>query len=170
MALRTHVTVHAVDGKQEKTRFEYESLAAIPSDADVNSLVSDWKSMTRLGVEDVSVTYHLAGFTPIPPDDVNARIGDTAFLQCHKGEAFGGTYTFKLAAIKEALLNGDGTFILASSEFSSWCEWFDDGATLLGLQGPFTISDGEQLAENNSNPTLPSTLTQITGRVRNKRR
>lgn len=170
MAIRTHVNIHSVDGIGQKSKFIYESLAPIPADSDVNAMVAAWKAMTRLGVEAVTITYPLAGFAVIPADDADARIGDSAFLQCHKSEAVGGTHTFKLAAINAALLNADGSFILNSVEFSDFCEWFDDGSGLFGLQGSFTVSDGEQLAENGSNPTLPSGLTQIAGRVKNKRR
>jgi hypothetical protein len=169
MALRTHVNIHAIDGKGKKTTFSYESLNPVPSDGNINSLVSAWKAITRLGVEKVTITFPLDGFAPIAPDDVGARLGDTAILQCHKGAEFGGMYTFRLAAIKEALLNADGTFIIASSEFASFAEWFDDGTGLFGLQGPFTVSDGEQLAENGSAPTLPSGLTAFSGRINGKR-
>lgn len=169
MALRTHVNIHAIDGKGKKSTFEYESLAPIPTDGNVNSLVAAWKAMTRLGVEKVTVTYPLAGFAAIAPDDVGARLGDTAILQCWKGVDFGGTYSFRLAAIKDALLNADGTFIIASAEFQSFAEWFDDGLGIFSVQGPFTISDGEQLAENGSDQTLPSGLTAFSGRINGKR-
>jgi hypothetical protein len=167
MADRTIVTIHAVDGAGKPSRFEYESVANVPSDANVTGMVADWKALTNLGYEKISVTYNV-DTPPVPADNVLARIGDTAKLTAHKGAAYGGTYSFRLAAIKTTLLNGDD-IIIGSAEVAAFLEWFDDGDGLLGVAGPFTISDGEQLAENGADPTLPSGLTAISGELTGKR-
>ncbi len=168
MAIRTVVNIHAVDGKGHKSVFSYESLADIPSAGNVSSLVASWKNMTRLGYSHVTVTYKTDDVA-VPADDIGARLGDTATLECWKGEEFGGTYTFKLAAIKEALLNSDGSLLYQNAAFTDWAEWFDDGSGLFGLQGPFTLSDGEQLAENGAAPTLPSGYTTKGGKTKARR-
>lgn len=170
MAQHTYVTLHCKDGKNKPTRFSYESLADIPDDGDVQDLIDAFKAMSRLGIEAVTISYHLDGFVPIPADDIDARIGDTAILTCHKGAEFGGTYSFKLAAIHDDLVDNNGNLKVEESAFTDWCELFDDGSGLLGVQGAFTISDGEQLAENNSDPTLPSGFTPISGKLTGKRR
>lgn len=171
MAIRTHVTLHCVDGMAQKTRFSYETVDENPSDGNIQNLVNAFTAISNLGVEYVTVTRPVSAVGAVPVADPDARIGDGAFLQAHKGEAFGGVYTFKFAAVRAALLNPDGSFQLTNAAFTDWCEWFDDGSGLFGLAGPFTVSDGEQLAENGSNPTLSSGgYTQIAGRVRNRRR
>ena len=168
MAIRTMVNIHAIDGKGHKSVFSYESLATNPTAGDITSLLAAWKAMTRLGCTHVTVTYKTDD-AAIAADDVGARLGDTATLECYKGEEFGGTYTFKLAAIKETLLNSDGTLKYQEAAFTDFAEWFDDGSGLLGLQGPFTVSDGEQLAENGSNPTLPNGYTTKGGKTKSRR-
>lgn len=170
MSLHTYVILHAVDGKNKKTRFAYESLAVDPDNGDIQDLIDGFKAISRLGVEAVTISKHYEGFVPIPADDVDARIGDVATLKCHKGAAFGGTYSFQFAAVLDALVDNNGNLNVENSAFTDWCELFDDGAGLLGIQGAFTVSDGEQLAENNSDPTLPSGLTPISGQLRGKRR
>lgn len=167
MAEHTIVTIHAKDGAGNRTRFEYESVAAVPSDANVLGMVADWKAITDLGYEKVTVTYPVD--TPaVPADAVTARIGDTAKLNCHKGEEFGGTYTFRLAAIKTSLLVGK---VIKHDDplIAAFLEWFDDGTGILAVAGPFTISDGEQLAEAGSDVTLPEGDTAISGELTGKR-
>lgn len=167
MAQRTLVTIHAIDGAGKPTRFEYEGLVANPTDANVIGMATDWKAITNLGYTGLSVTRFVD--TPaVPADDVLARVGDTARLTCHLGEAFGGTYSFRLAAIKPALLTGRN-IIVSDPLIAAFLEWFDDGTGLLAVQGPFTISDGEQLAEAGSDPTLPSGNTAIAGELTGKR-
>lgn len=168
MSIHTQVNIHAVDGKGQKSLFTYEALDDLPTAGDVTSLVAAWKALTNLGYTHVTVTYPTDD-AAVPADLATARLGDTATLQCYKGEAFGGTYTFKLAAIKEALLNSDGTLKFEDAAFTDFAEWFDDGSGLLGVQGSFTISDGEQLAENGSNPTLPNGFTTFGGRTKRRR-
>ncbi len=169
MSIRTHVTLHCVDGRGQKTRFNFESLVENPTDGNIQSLVSAFTAISELGIERVTVTRPVSAIAAIPAADVDARIGDTAVLTCHKGEAFGGTYSFQFAAVRDAFVNPDGSLIYTNAVFSNWCEWFDDGSGLLGLQGPFTLSDGEQLAENGSNPTLPSGYTQMYGYLTGRR-
>ena len=167
MAERTIVTIHAVDGAGEKSRFEYESVAAVPDDADVIGMVTDWKALTNLGYDKVTVTYPVD--TPaVPATTTSARIGDTAKLNCHKGEDFGGTYSFRLAAIKDTLLVGK-IIKHADALVAAFLEWFDDGTGILAVAGPFTISDGEQLAEAGADVTLPSGTTAISGELTGKR-
>lgn len=167
MADRTVVTIHAVDGANKASRFEYEALVNNPTDANILGMVADWKALTNLGYSKVSVTRFVD--TPsVPADELLARIGDTAKLTAWKGAAFGGTYSFRLAAIKTALLSGDD-IIITDPLIAAFLEWFDDGDGLLGVQGPFTISDGEQLAENGADPTLPSGNTAISGELTGKR-
>ena len=79
MAIRTMVNIHAVDGKGHKSVFSYESLANLPDAGDISSLLAAWKNMTRLGYSNVTVTYKTDD-DPIPADDVNARLSDTATL------------------------------------------------------------------------------------------
>jgi len=167
MADRTIVTIHAVDGAGEKSRFEYESVAQVPDDADVIGMVTDWKALMNLGYEKVTVTYKV-DTPPVPATTTSARIGDTAKLNCHLGAAFGGTYSFRFAAIKDTLLVGT-TLKHTDALFAAFLEWFDDGTGLLAVAGPFTISDGEQLAENGSDPTLPSGNVAISGELTGKR-
>jgi len=167
MAERTIVTIHAVDGANRPTRFEYESLDPEPTDANITGLVADWKALTNLGYTKVTSTRTVD--TPaVPADNVLARVGDTAKLTAWKGEEFGGTYSFRLAAIKSTLLSGDD-IIITNAAIAAFLEWFDDGTGIAAIQGPFTISDGEQLAENGSDPTLPSGLTAISGELTGKR-
>lgn len=167
MAERTIVTIHAIDGAGKGTRFEYESLDPEPTDGDITGMVADWKALTNLGYTKVTST-RVVDTPPVPADNVLARIGDTAKLTAHKGEAFGGTYSFRLAAIKSTLLSGDD-IIITNAAVAAFLEWFDDGTGTLAIQGPFTVSDGEQLAENGSTPTLPSGLVAISGELTGKR-
>lgn len=167
MADRTIVTIHAVDGSGKTTRFEYEGLINNPTDANVIAMAADWKALTLLGYSKLSVTREVVT-APVPADDELARIGDTAKLTAWKGAAFGGTYSFRLAAIKPALLSGDD-IIITAPEVAAFLEWFDDGTGILAVQGPFTISDGEQIAENGSTPTLPSGNAAISGELTGKR-
>lgn len=170
MALHTYVVLHCVDGKNKKTRFAYESLAVDPDNGDIQDLIDGFKGISRLGIEAVTISKHFEGFAPIPADDVNARIGDAASLKAHKGAAFGGTYTFSFAAVLDSLVDSNGNLLHENAAFTDWCELFDDGSGLLGIQGSFTVSDGEQLAENGSDPTLPSGNTPISGQLNGKRR
>lgn len=167
MALHTIVTIHAQDGAGRKSNFEYEALASDPSDGDVIALVQDWKALTNLGYTHVSVTRPVITVAD-PPDTTEARIGDTAKLTVHKGAAFGGTYSFRLAAIKSTLLSGDD-IIITNAAIAAFLENFDDGEGTLAVQGSFAISDGEQVAENGSDPTLPSGNSAISGELTGKR-
>lgn len=167
MADRTIVTIHAVDGAGDTSRFEYEAVDNNPSDANILGMVADWKALNNLGYSKVSVTRNV-DTPPVPADELLARIGDTAKLTAHKGAEFGGTYSFRLAAIKPALLSGND-IVITNAAIAAFLEWFDDGTGLLGVAGPFTVSDGEQLAENGSDPTLPSGLVAISGELTGKR-
>lgn len=167
MADRTIVIIHAVDGAGDTSRFEYEALANNPSDANVIGMATDWKTLTNLGYTKLTVTREV-DTPPVPADNILARIGDTAKLTAWKGEEFGGTYSFRLAAIKPTYLSGND-IIITHADIAAFLEWFDDGTGILAVQGPFTISDGEQLAENGATPTLPSGNTAISGELTGKR-
>ena len=131
MSIRTIVTLHCVDGKNTKTRFSYESLVENPTDGNIQSLVSAFKAISKLGIERVTVTRPVSAIAAVAADDIYARVGDTAILTCHKGEAFGGLYSFQFAAVKDALVKSDGSLDYENAAFSSWCEWFDDGSACL---------------------------------------
>jgi hypothetical protein len=163
MAIRTKVTLHCVDGRGNKTRFAYEARDNNPDDGDISDLVAAFKAISNLGVERVSVTRDVTTIAASAAADVDVRVNDVAYLLCHKSETVGGEYTFQMVAVKPAYINPDGTLKVDNAVFTNWCEWFDDGSGLLGVQGPFTISDGESLAENGSTPTLPSGYTPIKG-------
>lgn len=171
MAIRTIVTLHCVDGKNKKTQFQYEpKRSPIPTDADVQALVDGFLAISELGIERVTVTYPVTSIDPVAATDIDARVSDTASLTCHKSESVGGTYSFQFAAVKDNLINPDGSLKITETVFSDWVELFDDGSGLFGVQGLYTISDGEELAENGSTPTLPSGYTQIRGKLTGRRR
>lgn len=168
MTLRTKIALHCTDGKSKKTKFMYEARDNNPSDGAINNLVDAFRTISRLGVERATVTRDI-NISPSAAEDVDVRVADTANLKCHKSESSGGTYTFELVAVKDELVNPDGTLKITEAPFSNWCELFDDGAGLFGIQGNFTVSDGEALAENGATPTLPSGYTQISGQLDGKR-
>lgn len=168
--LRTKVNLHCVDGKGNKTRFIYEARDNNPTDADVLALVASFAALTDLGIEDVTVTRRVVGHTATAAAATSVRVRDTASLQCHKGAAYGGVYSFGLAGLKDTLVNPDGTLVITNPAISSFLEHFDDGTGILAVAGNFTVSDGEELAENGADPTLPSGYTQISGQIDGSRR
>jgi hypothetical protein len=104
------------------------------------------QALTKLSVVECFMTRPVS----IAADTAEAgcSVNDTASIRARKGD--GGTYTFNIPEPLDAVVTGDNvTLDVGNSIITDWLELFDDGTGVAATQGPFYVSDGEQLDEDN---------------------
>lgn len=149
-------TITLRDENGLKTTRSYEGRIADLLDADAIALADDLQALTQLEVIDVTVTKHIAGFTPISAG-TNSSVAETASVTCEKEE--GDYHTFNLPALKSSQKSGSNVNVTAA--LITFLEHFDNGDGVAAVAGEFYVSDGEELTE----VSLEASPPLVTGKI-----
>ena len=151
----TTVRVNLRDSRGMETSRSYGwTDGSMPDDSDVIALMDALQNITQLEVLGATASKKIAynGTSPDP----GSTIAEVASLTVLKSQSDGGgKYTFRLPQAKETLIEGSA-LVISDNAFRAWVELFDDGSGLQGVAGPWTVSNGEKLAEGTNGDSIIS--------------
>lgn len=151
MATLATVTFTWEDSEGKQTTRSYQARDNAPSDVDVQALAADaqalsaWSLVKAVVTRVVDVTGQSAAAEAgsSVQRDASLVYNPTSLLR----QSLGGSYTFRMAQYKAALLDANGRIDPTAAVFDNWTENFDDGAGVAAVVGNFYAGNQQELVE-----------------------